>query len=71
MKNATKSKIIIEMEHLDHAHRFTEALKVFQRKSAGGGDAELAYIGSYGEMRSCGVIGHDVLILDVKHEIDK
>lgn len=68
MLNATKSGIIIEMNHIDNANYLTDALTKLKEFCGYGGDAEL-FVKTNGELHSCGFIGHDVNIIKVTHKI--
>lgn len=70
MKNGIKSKIVIEIENIDHAKKLVEALKMFTYQSSMGGDSVM-YIELNNKMISCGFIGHDVNIKKVFHVIEK
>ena len=68
MKLNTKSEIIIEMKHIDHANFLKKVLDVFRKISGQGGDVELL-IRQNSKLQSCGKIGHDVSIKKISHTI--
>jgi len=70
MVNNTKSKIIIEMNHLDHATNLFNFISLIKKIASQGGDLELNII-SNDEFVAAKFIGHDVDILNVNHEINK
>ena len=62
MKNKTKSKITIEMEHLDHASALFDALNLVKAEAGKGGDLEI-----FAKNVNCGFVGHDVNIKKIRH----
>ena len=78
MKNNTPSEIIIEMKDIDSACNLFKALLAFGDKAGQGGDVHLTltkdklkdeqkvYADSF---HNCGMIGHDVNIITVRHKI--
>jgi hypothetical protein len=69
MLNATPSKIVIEMKHIDHANYLFRALKKAAEEMGKGGDATLLIDKDSGKI-DCGFLGHDVNIRKVSHLIE-
>jgi hypothetical protein len=67
MKNKTRSRVIIEMNHIDHAVKIEDFFDSARESGLMGGDLTLKYEGAVNGER---FIGHDVNILEVRHEID-
>lgn len=67
MLNKTKSKIVIEMNHLDNADRLFTFLKETMSVASMGGDLYLEYDGAE-KKRVC--IGHDVKALSLQYTIE-
>jgi len=67
MKNKTKSKIVIEMNHIDHANAIFEFLKTVKYQADMGGDLDLWTCPIKGKFN----IGHDVVIKKIQHIIFK
>ena len=68
MLNATPSRIIIDMKHIDDATKLEKALNNLKTIAGEGGDVYLM-IRHSGEMKSLGFIGHDVTIRGVTQSI--
>jgi hypothetical protein len=63
MLNKTKSKIIINMKHIDHSNKLFEALKEIKDIAEQGGD----FIIKVDNQKFN--IGHDVIIKNIEHII--
>lgn len=69
LKNKTHTTIVINMENIDQAEALTDALNTFGKKAKAGGDVEMFISTSDDEPKSCGVIGHDVIIGKTYHNV--
>lgn len=63
MINATESKIVISMKHIDHANKLSKCLERIRILGAYGGDLDITCNGEKF------FIGHDVTIRKVDHII--
>lgn len=71
LKNKTHSTIVINMENIDQANALTTALNNFSNKASVGGDVEMFISTSDDKHTSCGIIGHDVTIGKIYHNVPK
>lgn len=69
MKNNTRSEVVIEMQHIDHAVKIKNALDAIKKVWDQGGDAELVIRSNGKKIISSALIGHDVDIKNVRHKI--
>ena len=67
MKNKTKSKIIISMNHIDHANKIFEFLKKAYDECCNGQGGDVIFSCNSEET----IIGHDVIIKKLQHIIYK
>lgn len=68
LKNKTHSTVVIVMEDIDTANALTDALNKFKKKASVGGDVEML-IDVGDSVTSCGIIGHDVQMGNIYHNI--
>lgn len=68
LKNDNHSTVVIVMNDIDTANALTDALDNFKKKAGVGGDVEMM-IKVSDDLESCGMIGHDVRMGNIYHNI--